>query len=212
MEFTGTNRRFLTGVFPEPGICLPLYCVAAAQRAYARKMRFCLPGNFYPTVSGDTMKENTPGRDGVNFEKFLIDLIADSNVKKWENRKRISQLMNPYDRKKELLWQKILYVYNDQVYANITNKCDCNCTFCIRKQFDGVGDADTLWHKAEPSLSEIIAAIDAFDFTGYKEFVFCGYGEPTCALENLIASARYVKRKNRSPDPCQFQWSGKPIL
>ena len=29
---------------------------------------------------GDTMKENTPGRDGVNFEKFLIDLIADSNV------------------------------------------------------------------------------------------------------------------------------------
>lgn len=93
---------------------------------------------------------------------------------------------------------KILYVYNDQVYANITNKCDCNCTFCIRKQFDGVGDADTLWHKAEPSLSEIIAAIDAFDFTGYKEFVFCGYGEPTCALENLIASARYVKEKQVS--------------
>lgn len=31
---------------------------------------------------------------------------------------------------------KILYVYNDQVYANITNKCDCNCTFCIRKQFE----------------------------------------------------------------------------
>ena len=94
---------------------------------------------------------------------------------------------------------KILYVYNDQVYANITNKCDCNCTFCIRKQFDGVGDADTLWHKAEPSLGEIIAAIDAFDFTGYKEFVFCGYGEPTCALENLIASARYVKEKTCLP-------------
>lgn len=94
---------------------------------------------------------------------------------------------------------KILYVYNDQVYANITNKCDCNCTFCIRKQFDGVGDADTLWHKAEPSLGEIIAAIDAFDFTGYKEFVFCGYGEPTCALENLIASARYVKEKTSLP-------------
>ena len=97
---------------------------------------------------------------------------------------------------------KILYVYNDQVYANITNKCDCNCTFCIRKQFDGVGDADTLWHKAEPSLSEIIAAIDAFDFTGYKEFVFCGYGEPTCALENLIASARYVKEKTSDLVPC----------
>lgn len=43
---------FFDRSFPEPGICLPLYCVAAAQRAYARKMRFCLPGNFYPTVSG----------------------------------------------------------------------------------------------------------------------------------------------------------------
>ena len=90
---------------------------------------------------------------------------------------------------------KILYVYNDQVYANITNKCDCACTFCIRSQMDGVGDAETLWHTQEPTLEEILAAIDAFDFTGYKEFVFCGYGEPTCALENLIASARYVKEK-----------------
>ena len=29
--------------------------------------------------------------------------------------------------------------------------------------------------------------------------VFCGYGEPTCALENLIASARYVKEKTGLP-------------
>lgn len=71
---------------------------------------------------------------------------------------------------------KILYVYNDQVYANITNKCDCNCTFCIRKQFDGVGDADTLWHKAEPSLSEIIAAIDAFDSPATKNLFSVAMG------------------------------------
>lgn len=90
---------------------------------------------------------------------------------------------------------KILYVYNNQVYANITNKCDCACTFCIRSQMDGVGDAETLWHKQDPTLEEILAAIDDFDFSGYTEFVFCGYGEPTCALENLIASARYVKEK-----------------
>lgn len=94
---------------------------------------------------------------------------------------------------------KILYVYNNQVYANITNRCDCACTFCIRSQMDGVGDADTLWHKTEPTLTEILAAVDAFDFTGYTEFVFCGYGEPTCALENLIACARYVKEKTGLP-------------
>ena len=39
-----------------------------------------LAGKFLSHSIWDTMKENTPGRDGVNFEKFLIDLIADSNV------------------------------------------------------------------------------------------------------------------------------------
>ena len=94
---------------------------------------------------------------------------------------------------------KILYVYNDQVYANITNKCDCSCTFCIRSQKDGIGDAETLWHKVDPTLKDIYAAIAAFDFTGYNEFVFCGYGEPTCALDNLLVSARYVKEKTGLP-------------
>lgn len=89
----------------------------------------------------------------------------------------------------------ILYTYENEVYANITNKCDCRCEFCIRFQHEGLGDADTLWHKVDPTLEEIIAAIDAFDFTGYKELVYCGYGEPTCALDNLIASAKHIKEK-----------------
>ena len=93
----------------------------------------------------------------------------------------------------------IIYTYKNQVYANITNKCDCACTFCIRSQTDAIGEADNLWHKQDPTLEEIKAAIDGFDFTGYEEFVFCGYGEPTCALDNLIASAKYVKEKTGLP-------------
>ena len=93
----------------------------------------------------------------------------------------------------------IIYTYKNQVYANITNKCDCACTFCIRSQTDAIGEAECLWHKVDPTLDEILAAIDAFDFTGYDEFVFCGYGEPTCALENLIASAKHVKEKYGLP-------------
>ena len=90
----------------------------------------------------------------------------------------------------------IIYTYKNQVYANITNKCDCACTFCVRSLKDAVGEATTLWHEKDPSLEEIKAAIDAFDFTGYEEFVFCGYGEPTCALENLLASAKYIKENH----------------
>ena len=90
----------------------------------------------------------------------------------------------------------IIYTYKNEVYANITNKCDCACTFCIRSQKDAIGDATTLWHKVDPTYDEIIAAIDAFDFTNYPEAVFCGYGEPTCAYDNLIAAAKYMKEKH----------------
>ncbi len=88
-----------------------------------------------------------------------------------------------------------MYTYQDNVYVNLTNKCDCSCRFCIRSHHDGVGDADTLWHQTDPELKEIKAAMDAVDFTGRKELVYCGYGEPTCALENLVESARYAKEK-----------------
>ena len=87
----------------------------------------------------------------------------------------------------------ILYTYKNQVYANITNQCNCRCTFCIRSHEDGVGDAETLWHKKDPTVDEIKQAMDSFDFTGFRELVFCGYGEPTCALDTLIETARYAK-------------------
>ncbi len=89
----------------------------------------------------------------------------------------------------------IIYTYNNQVYGNITNKCDCACTFCIRTHHDGVGESDNLWHKSSPTIEDVKAAIDAFDFTGYEEFVFCGYGEPTCEIDMLVEAAKYIKEK-----------------
>lgn len=88
---------------------------------------------------------------------------------------------------------KILYTYQGNVYANLTNKCDCNCRFCIRTHHQGVGDAQTLWLEKEPDLEEVKSAIDAYDFSGKEELVYCGYGEPTCALDVLLASAKYAK-------------------
>ena len=80
MKFTGTNRRFLTGVFPEPGICFASVLCGCRTKGMCTEDAILLAGKFLSHSIGDTMKENTPGRDGVNFEKFLIDLIADSNV------------------------------------------------------------------------------------------------------------------------------------
>lgn len=89
----------------------------------------------------------------------------------------------------------IIYTYAGSAYLNITNKCPCSCIFCIRSNGDGLGSAETLWHKKDPTIEEIKAEIDSFDFSPYKEVVFCGYGEPMQALDNLLESARYLKEK-----------------
>ena len=75
----------------------------------------------------------------------------------------------------------IIYSWYGNTYFNLTNKCPCNCAFCIRKKTDAVGDAKRLWHDTEPAFEDIKKAIDSYDFSGVKEAVFCGYGEPTNA-------------------------------
>ena len=89
----------------------------------------------------------------------------------------------------------ILYTYGNSVYANITNKCNCRCTFCIRFVKDGVGSADTLWHQVNPTKEEVLEAVRNFCFTGYDELVFCGYGEPTCELDILLEAAAIAKNE-----------------
>ena len=89
----------------------------------------------------------------------------------------------------------IAYAVGRNLYLNITNRCPCACTFCIRTMCDGAYGSDPLWLEHEPSMEEIRAALDKEALSQYEEVVFCGYGEPTCAYDNLIKSARYIKEK-----------------
>ena len=88
----------------------------------------------------------------------------------------------------------IIYTYQNGVYFNITNKCPCRCVFCIRDKVDAIGEAEKLFHEKQPTKEDITEAIDHFSFEGKDTAVFCGYGEPTNAFENLIFSAEYVKK------------------
>lgn len=92
----------------------------------------------------------------------------------------------------------IVYELEGGTYLNITNKCPCNCAFCIRSKGDAVGDAKKLWFDEEPTIEEIKRAIDEYDFTRIDNAVFCGYGEPTNELDKLIESAKYIKSINPS--------------
>lgn len=90
----------------------------------------------------------------------------------------------------------IVYTLEGGVYLNLTNKCPCKCAFCIRSKGDAVGDAEKLWFDKEPTFEEIKKAIDDFDFSKVDNAVFCGYGEPTNAYDNLLAAAKYLRSVN----------------
>lgn len=87
----------------------------------------------------------------------------------------------------------ILYVIDNILYVNITNKCPCNCTFCIRREGDSVGHSGSLWLEKEPSLSEIINEFKKEDLSKYSEVVFCGYGEPLMRLYDVIEVCKYIR-------------------
>ena len=86
-------------------------------------------------------------------------------------------------------------VYNG-IYVNMTNRCPCACTFCLRKQSPSVYGSDPLWLEREPTVKEVCDSIDAWDLNKYNEVVFCGYGEPTERLDDLIEVAKYIKSKS----------------
>lgn len=85
------------------------------------------------------------------------------------------------------------YRLGDNLYLNITNKCDCACVFCIRAGGDGVGDGDNLWLPREPSAQEVIEDLKKRKLSDYRELVFCGYGEPTENLETMLEICRWLR-------------------
>ena len=89
----------------------------------------------------------------------------------------------------------ITYEVDGALYVNITNRCSNRCDFCIRNNGDGAYGSNSLWLSREPSCDEIFKSIVASNPEKYNELVFCGYGEPTERLNDLICVAKKVKEK-----------------
>lgn len=87
-------------------------------------------------------------------------------------------------------------------YLNITNKCSLNCPVCDRsgkhrKLQERVG-ADLILER-EPGVKELLkhVAIEV-EHGRPTEFVFCGLGEPTARLNEVLTVAKELKK--RFPD------------
>ena len=82
----------------------------------------------------------------------------------------------------------ITYEYEGALYVNLTNRCNCNCAFCLRhgKAEGSIYTEDSLWLEHEPSHEEAMASFMSRDVLSYREIVFCGYGEPTYRLDDIL--------------------------
>ncbi len=86
----------------------------------------------------------------------------------------------------------LTYIYDNKIYINLTNQCSNNCNFCIRNNNDGVCDY-YLWLERNPTAEEVIADLKQYNKAAYREYVFCGFGEPLYALDTLVKVAAYLK-------------------
>lgn len=86
-----------------------------------------------------------------------------------------------------------VYILDGKAYVNLTNKCANACTFCIRNTGDGV-QGTPLWLDKQPTADDVLGAFARVnDKLTSDEVVFCGFGEPTDALDVLIESAKRLK-------------------
>ncbi|MCD4708139.1 MAG: YchF/TatD family DNA exonuclease [Candidatus Sabulitectum sp.] len=128
----------------------------------------------------------------------------------WENAMRAYRL-HPGNRRAD-----IVYRYGDSLYVNLTSRCQNNCGFCIRKSADGIAGY-SLRHREDPSKSLVLSTIEAFPIEGFKELVFCGFGEPTLRTDLLMTSAtaagaRGVKTRLNTNGLCTSFLSDRQVV
>jgi len=87
----------------------------------------------------------------------------------------------------------IVYALHGNGYINLTNRCTLRCKFCpkFNKQWEVQGYPLRL--TPEPSVNDVLKALG--DLTLYQEIVFCGLGELTLLLDNLLEIAEMLKKR-----------------
>ena len=92
--------------------------------------------------------------------------------------------------------QNITYHVKSAIYANLTNRCPCACTFCLRQFGPGAHGSVPLWLEREPTAEEVCEDLKKWNWRKYKELVFCGYGEPTERLDALVEVAKWMRKNH----------------
>jgi len=88
----------------------------------------------------------------------------------------------------------VAYPFKRGIYLNITNRCPTACRFCIKRILKWRFERWDFRLAAEPSAERILAALAAAGRRKrFSEVVFCGYGESTYRLPQILEVCRAVR-------------------
>lgn len=99
----------------------------------------------------------------------------------------------------------IFYEVHDNIYVNLTNKCPCACTFCLRQTRDHMENSHVLWLEHAPSFEEVQEAMKAVDFSKYKEVVFWRIRRTDRGTRCAETECKADQRKVQYADPYQHK-------
>lgn len=92
----------------------------------------------------------------------------------------------------------LVYPYRrGSLYINLTNECGNSCLFCARShRIFRLGQFD-LGLTIEHGIDEYQQGIDSHirDRGKPREFVFCGYGEPTTRIRALLDLSQWIQKE-----------------
>ena len=93
----------------------------------------------------------------------------------------------------------ITYTIKNSLYVNLTNHCTNRCEFCIRDVAPGEPFPD-LRLERDPTVDEVMADLSSYNsLNKFSEIVFCGYGEPTCRLYDMLEICKKLREMTATP-------------
>ena len=149
-------------------------------------------------VQAQQNQQNKPKQPQQNQNQGNSGNQNKQNQQNKQKNKHQNKQNNQVKSEKKEEHRKDTYVYtlDGNLYINLTNKCSNGCDFCVRNERSSYY-GNYLWlRNGDPTVEKVIAATKGFgDLSRFKEVVFCGFGEPTYKVAEMVALCDYFHEK-----------------
>ena len=168
------------------------------------------PQNAQKQQNGQSQQKNKQGGNAVNQQNGQNQQNQNKQKNKQQNQQNPQQNKNQNnqnnqnngknngknEKKEENRKDTYVYPLDGNLYINLTNKCSNACDFCVRNERSSYY-GNYLWiRNGDPTVEKVIAAAKGLgDLTRFKEVVFCGFGEPTYKVAEMVALCDYFHEK-----------------